>query len=86
MDWEKEEESFLNKLWQGVVGVATNIFKNQKEDQLATKVPIQGDLNNPDTKIWPTVWNALKNAFVEALSRRVEGEIDCFSEKNGDEK
>ncbi len=86
LDWEKEEEGFLNKLWQGVVEVATNIFKNQKEDQLATKVPIQGDLNNPDTKIWPTVWNTLKNAFVEALSRRVEGEIDYFSDKNGDKK
>lgn len=88
LDWEKEEEGFLRKMWEGVVDVFTDVFKNQKKDQLATQVPIEGDLNNPDTKIWPTVWNTLKNAFIQALSKRVEGEIDFFSntDKNGDKK
>lgn len=79
LDWEKEEESFLNKVWQGIVEGITQIFNNKEKDQIATKTPISGDLNNLDVGVWPTVWNIFKNAFIEALSKQVEGTIDFES-------
>ncbi|GAB1453158.1 DUF748 domain-containing protein [Draconibacterium sp.] len=86
LDWDKEKEPFLHKIWEGIVEGVTQIFKNQKKDQLATKTPISGDLNNVDAGIWPTVWNTLKNAFIEALSKQVEGTIDFFQNDKEDKK
>lgn len=86
LDWKKEEGNFLQKTWEAVVAVVTEIFENQKKDQLATRTPISGDLNNLDAGIWSTVWNVFKNAFIEALSKRVEGTIDFTSDKEKEKK
>ena len=86
LDWEKEKDPFLQKMWEAVLQGVTDIFKNQKKDQLATKTPISGDLNNVDTGIWSTIWNTLKNAFIETLSKRVDGTIDFFHKENDKKK
>ena len=46
---------------------------------------MEGDLNNLDVGVWQAAWNIFKNAFVEALSKRVEGTID-FTSKDDKEK
>ena len=76
IDWSKEEESFIKKAWETIVGGIVEIFKNQPEDQLATKVPLAGNVNNLEAGVWPTVWNIFKNAFIEALSKQVEGSVE----------
>lgn len=76
LDWENENDGFFNKVWQSVVGLVTEVLKNHPKDQFATQTPIQGDLNNMDVGIWSTVWNIFKNAFIEALSKRVENTVD----------
>lgn len=76
IDWSKEEESFIKKAWETIVGGIVEIFKNQPEDQLATKVPLTGNVNNLEAGVWPTVWNIFKNAFIEALSKQVEGTVE----------
>jgi hypothetical protein len=80
LDWDKEDEGFLHKIWEGIVGAVSEIFENQKKEQIATRTPISGDLNNLEAGVWPTVWNIFKNAFIEALSKRVEGTIDFAGE------
>ena len=42
VNWEKDKENPFNLVWQGIVEVVAEFFENQKEDQFATKVPIQG--------------------------------------------
>lgn len=56
-----EQDNFLNILWEGFVGFFKFLLKNKGNNTLATKVPIEGDLNNVKTKVWPTVWNIVKN-------------------------
>jgi hypothetical protein len=78
LDLEKEEEDkFFKKVWEGVVGFVTEIFENQKEDQFATKIPLQGNLNNPDAGIWPTIWNIFSNAFIEAFNKDIDNTINA---------
>lgn len=86
LDWKEEEEGFFGKIWEAIVGGVTDIFKNRKKDQLATKTPISGDLNNLDVGTWTTVWNIFKNAFIEAFSKRVEGTIDFTSSQKEQKK
>ncbi|HEA22083.1 MAG TPA: DUF748 domain-containing protein [Pricia antarctica] len=62
----EKEDKFLEKLWEGFVGFFKFILKNQGNNTLATKVPIEGDLNALETKILPTVLNVFKNAFISA--------------------
>ncbi|MEH6704219.1 MAG: DUF748 domain-containing protein [Galbibacter orientalis] len=68
----KENSSIFKKAWEGFVGFFKFIFKNQKQDSLATKIPIEGDLNNVDSNIFSTIAGIFKNAFIKAY----KGEID----------
>src|SRR5690606_24352294 len=67
---------FLEVLWEGFVGLFKFILKNQGTDTLATKVPIEGDLNNVEAGVWPTVFNIFKNGWIKAFSGDVDNAID----------
>jgi hypothetical protein len=78
-----EGDNFLEVLWEGFVGLFKFILKNQGTDTLATKVPIEGDLNNVEAGVWPTVLNIFKNAWIKAFQGEVDNEInykDAFKE------
>lgn len=71
-----QEGSIPEVIWESIVGFVAAIFTNPPEDQFATEVPLSGDLNDPDAAVFPALWNLFRNAFIEALSREVEGEIE----------
>jgi Domain of Unknown Function (DUF748) len=72
---EEKEESPLRKLWEGVVEFAANVFENDQEDQVAARVPFTGTIENPEASIWPTIVSVIRNAFVSAFARSLEGSI-----------
>jgi hypothetical protein len=51
-------------------GVA--IFKNQRHDQVATRIPLNGTVDDIKTATWPSVLGVLRNAYIEAF----KGEFD----------
>jgi len=71
-----DEDGFLGTLWEGFVGFFKFVLKNQKNNTLATKVPIEGDLNNVGPKIWPTITGIFKNAWIQAFKGVVDDDID----------
>ena len=79
--WNESEGNFIQKSWEALVGAVTELFENQAKDQLATRVPLEGNLNDPDVGVWPTVWNVFKNAFVNAFSKQVDHTLE-FEENN----
>ena len=82
-----KEDGFLETLWEGFVGFFKFVLKNQKNNTLATKVPLEGDLNNLGTKTWPTVTNIFKNAWVKAYKGVVDNDISFEdAEKEADGK
>lgn len=73
-----QEEQFnpLKKLWAVLVqGVAT-LFKNQPHDQLATKIPFSGSIEDPKAGIFTTMVNVLRNAFVAAFTNSIDQKIN----------
>lgn len=72
----EEDKGFFEKLWEGFVGVFKFIFKNQGTDTLATRAPLEGDLNNVETGVFRTVLNLLKNAWIEAFSAEIDEDIE----------
>jgi hypothetical protein len=75
VDWDKDKKNPFNLIWQSIVGVVAEFFENQKEDQFATKVPIQGNLKDIKSGVWPTIWNVFRNAFVQAFERNTDNTI-----------
>ncbi|HLT32450.1 MAG TPA: DUF748 domain-containing protein [Aquaticitalea sp.] len=71
-----KEDGFLGVLWEGFVGFFKFILKNQRTDTLATKVPIEGDLNQVDASVWPTIINIFSNAWIKAFVGDVDDEIE----------
>ncbi|HZY81995.1 MAG TPA: DUF748 domain-containing protein [Cyclobacteriaceae bacterium] len=82
VDWQKDKEKPLNLLWQSFVGLVAEVFENQKEDQFATRVPLDGDLNKIEAGVWPSVWNIFRNAFVKAFDRNTDNSVQ-FAEGTG---
>jgi hypothetical protein len=84
-----KEDGFLETLWEGFVGVFKFILKNQGTDTVATKVPIEGDLNQVGSKVFPTVLNIFKNAWIQAFTGNIDDNInykDAFQEDKKESK
>lgn len=78
---EDRPDTFFNKLWERIVGSTGIIFKNQKENQIATKIDIEGDFNNPKTNTIEVIWEVFRNAFIKALDPNIDYDIDINSVK-----
>ncbi len=76
---EDRKDNFLRKLWESVVGGAGVVFRNQKKDQVATKVPLEGSFSQPKTDIIDAIWEVLRNAFIQALLPSVDNQINISS-------
>ena len=78
----EKKDSFFEKLWEGFVGFFKFVLKNQGNNTLATKVPIEGDLNAVESKFWPTVLNIFKNAWISAYKGAVDDEVTFEDAEN----
>ncbi len=81
INFKEDIKNPLKLVWEGFAATILELFENQGKDQFATKIPLEGNLNAPETKVWPTLINVLRNAFVEAFTKTTDGTID-FGEEN----
>jgi hypothetical protein len=76
---EEPEKNPLKRLWEGIVDFAANVLENRKEDQVAARIPFSGTIQNPDTDLLATIGSVMRNAFVSAFARSLEGSISVRS-------
>jgi len=76
---EDRNDSFLNKLYESLVGAVGVILKNPKQKQVATKVPFEGNYGETNVKTWYAIIEVLRNAFVQALYPAIDHEINILS-------
>jgi len=76
---EDRHDEFFNKVWEQIVGAAGVILKNQKKDQVATKVNMEGSFKNPKTNTLDAIWEVLRNAFIQALLPEIDNTISINS-------
>ncbi len=74
--WKQETEGLFGKLWETLVEAGTELFENHGKEQIATKIPMAGKLNDPNPDVIATVLYFLRNAFVEALKRGLDSKVD----------
>jgi hypothetical protein len=78
---KEKKRSFFKRIWELIVGTGVAVVKNHPKDRLATKIPLKGDLNSSEKFTWTAVVNILKNGFIKAFDKDVEGSIDINDAK-----
>lgn len=78
---EDRKDNLLRKLWEAIAGGAGKLFENKNKDQVATKVPFEGRLDDPRTNVWVAITNILQNAFIHAIQPSIDNEISIASVK-----
>lgn len=72
---EEPEDNPLRRIWEGLVEFAANVFENDETGQVAARIPFSGTIKNPDAGIFETIVSVLRNAFISAFARSLEGSI-----------
>ncbi|HEX6994359.1 MAG TPA: DUF748 domain-containing protein [Gammaproteobacteria bacterium] len=68
-------EGPFQKAWEALVEIGTQILKNPKQDQVATELPLSGELEDPDADVLTAVVGLLRNAFVNAVAHSLEHDV-----------
>ena len=71
-DVEQEHKNPLRLAWEALAQGALSLFKNQQRDQLATRVPISGRIDDRRLGTWEAIVGVLRNAFVKAYTPGLE--------------
>jgi hypothetical protein len=76
---EDRKDNLFQKMWEGIAGGVGKLLENHKKDQIATKIPFSGDLDDPKTNVWYALANVLQNAFIHALKPSIDNDITIGS-------
>jgi hypothetical protein len=69
------EKNVFRKLYEGLVGGISGLLENRPREEVATRVPIAGDVEGPDTGTWETIVRLIQNAFFKAILPGFEKEV-----------
>ena len=69
------EKNPLKRLWESFLDFAANVLENPEADQVAARIPFTGTIKDPETSLFATISSVLRNAFVSAFARSLEGSI-----------
>ncbi len=80
---EDRQDSFFRKVWEGLVGGVGSLLRNPREENLGTKIPLEGRLDDPQVRTWVAVINVLRNAFIQAFAPAIDRDVDIFNVREG---
>lgn len=63
--------------------LGTDVLKNQKHDQVATRIPLHGTVEDVKTDLWPTIFGLIRNAYVEAFRGEFDNNVTLGDVVNG---
>jgi len=75
LEKELPEQGFFASAWEAIVGATEELFQDQPNDRLATRIPVSGTVDDPRIGLWETLGNVLRNAFLEAFVPQLEGSV-----------
>jgi hypothetical protein len=73
---EDRNDTFFRRVWEKIVAAGVKLLQNNKEDQLASRIPISGRLDDPKINMAAVIGGILKNAFIKPLRPSLENVFD----------
>jgi hypothetical protein len=86
VQWNKEEGNAPQILWETVVAIGAEVFQNQRKEQAATKIPIEGSFENMKADTWRALGYVLQNAFLQALKPSLDNTVNIHNLSGGEDK
>ncbi len=74
-DSKEDASGPFQKAWEALVGAAAKILENRREKQVATEIPLRGNLEDPKAGVLVAIVNLGRNAFIAAFAHSLEGTI-----------
>ncbi len=69
------EKNVFRKLYEGLIGGISSLLENRPREEVATEIPIEGDIEQPQAGTWETVVRLIQNAFFKAILPGFEREV-----------
>lgn len=73
---QQQDTHILDIVWESLASAFMKLFKNHPNDQFALRIPIEGQIEQPESNMWAGFWSIFSNAFVQAFPRTTDGNID----------
>ena len=73
---EAKKGSIGARLWEKLVSGLAWLVKNRPRDQVATRIPFQGEFGDSQIGMWATIRNLFRHGFVRAFNPVVEGSVN----------
>lgn len=73
---EEKKQSIGAHLWEKLVSGLAWLVKNRPRDQVATRIPFQGEFGDSQIGMWATIRNLFRHGFVRAFNPVVEGSVN----------
>jgi len=71
-----KDDKLIKRVWEGLADVVKSVMENRETEKVASKIPIEGDLNNSEVCVWEAVKNLVKNAWIKAFDKGIDGNIE----------
>lgn len=71
-DIQNEDKGFFRGIWEALVHGGEEILSNPSADQFATRIELEGSLDDPEISALQAFFAILRNAFVEAFTPQFE--------------
>lgn len=72
---EEKDDPLKSKLYEGLIEVGSWFVENHKKDDIATRIEIEGKLDNPNISVWQIVTDLLRNAFVKGFFQSIDNTV-----------
>lgn len=76
---EDRDDKFLDKVWENLIGLVGMVVENRKADQVATKIPLNGNFGKTEIDTLTAIINLLRNAFIQAIFPDIDNQITLAS-------
>lgn len=73
---KRDEGRFGQMMWEFAIGGAIELLENQKRNEFATKIPIDGKLSEPHIHWSTAIGSIFRNAFVLALKPSLDNSVN----------
>jgi hypothetical protein len=70
-----QDKNPVQVVWEAVVAVLAQTFKNHPNDHFGTQIPFSGTFANPQVDVWTTIVNVLRNTFIKAIQPGLDATI-----------
>lgn len=80
-DMSDDSKGLLQKAWEAIVDVTAKVLENSEEEDVGTRIPIRGTIDNPEAGVWQAIINALRHAFLGSFSQSLEHSVSLDNGK-----